>query len=628
MKAMAGQPTLRYGSPRDLAQDVERWLADESITARRDGMATQLRRWIKRHPAVTASLTIAALFVFGVALINNWSRNREAEQLRRNAETDFAEADGFLSKRDAVEATRRINRVQGQLSRRPDLIDLVERARNLAARADNLVQAQQRTQQAQQRMQDFRLNLESMKPADLSDSDARAAAIEHLEHALNAFGMLDREDWQETEPFISLTEAQQASVTSAISSLYEEFWEVQRRNSHRGAATTQLGLQLHMPSDRLVRASRIAEVVPDSPAAKANLMPDDRIISVAGKAVTELGNSDDVIELLIGDPNTVVELQVIRGQPAKLETLSITRSPKGRVGIGQFLYETIQIAFVVPDSPAARAGVRSGDVLFGMDGQPPEGPIRRVGNIANTSPLAGLFGALVSAESMKRRLTLWRPSEQKLFEVEVPWDTHCRRAVERNHLGILYRFLRSEYGAYQSAIETRDKSLLESLDIDDPDAPLDEIIVRSKLKERWSEDLVRSVLRRLAEEFERNPEYPRATRLFNSQKYAEVIDVLLPYVAKHLTDPDAAALLIEALRRQHRPSVAISVCSQIITAQPQATRFYKWRADAFVEFQEFELAKRDLRRALELDPGNAKYQSLLEALELPIEKLKPRDTSK
>jgi serine/threonine protein kinase/formylglycine-generating enzyme required for sulfatase activity len=61
LKAMALRPRDRYDSAQALAADVERWLADEPVTAYREPLWTRLRRWGRRHrPTVIAAGAILA----------------------------------------------------------------------------------------------------------------------------------------------------------------------------------------------------------------------------------------------------------------------------------------------------------------------------------------------------------------------------------------------------------------------------------------------------------------------------------------------------------------------------------------------------------------------------------------
>ena len=50
LKAMALRPEDRYASPRALAEDVERWMADEPVSAWREPFARRARRWARRQP--------------------------------------------------------------------------------------------------------------------------------------------------------------------------------------------------------------------------------------------------------------------------------------------------------------------------------------------------------------------------------------------------------------------------------------------------------------------------------------------------------------------------------------------------------------------------------------------------
>ena len=49
LKAMALQPEARYESARALSEDVERWLADEPVTAYHEPPMARLARWGRRH---------------------------------------------------------------------------------------------------------------------------------------------------------------------------------------------------------------------------------------------------------------------------------------------------------------------------------------------------------------------------------------------------------------------------------------------------------------------------------------------------------------------------------------------------------------------------------------------------
>ena len=69
LKAMTRNPADRYSSARELALDVERYLADEPVAAYREPIATRSWRWVRRHRAmVTSGFIIAALAIAGLSV--------------------------------------------------------------------------------------------------------------------------------------------------------------------------------------------------------------------------------------------------------------------------------------------------------------------------------------------------------------------------------------------------------------------------------------------------------------------------------------------------------------------------------------------------------------------------------
>jgi serine/threonine protein kinase/formylglycine-generating enzyme required for sulfatase activity len=58
LKAMARQPAARYATALELAEDVERWLADEPVRACREPLRTRARRWLRRHRTPVTALAV------------------------------------------------------------------------------------------------------------------------------------------------------------------------------------------------------------------------------------------------------------------------------------------------------------------------------------------------------------------------------------------------------------------------------------------------------------------------------------------------------------------------------------------------------------------------------------------
>ena len=70
LKAMAHRPADRYASPRALADDIERWMADEPVSAWREPLSRRARRWANRNrTAVTAAAVALVAGVVGLSLV-------------------------------------------------------------------------------------------------------------------------------------------------------------------------------------------------------------------------------------------------------------------------------------------------------------------------------------------------------------------------------------------------------------------------------------------------------------------------------------------------------------------------------------------------------------------------------
>jgi WD40 repeat protein/serine/threonine protein kinase/tetratricopeptide (TPR) repeat protein len=61
LKALAKAPDERYATAQELADDLERFLKDEPIRAKRPSLVQRARKWTRRHRAVVATLAAAAV---------------------------------------------------------------------------------------------------------------------------------------------------------------------------------------------------------------------------------------------------------------------------------------------------------------------------------------------------------------------------------------------------------------------------------------------------------------------------------------------------------------------------------------------------------------------------------------
>jgi eukaryotic-like serine/threonine-protein kinase len=89
MKAMATSPEDRFPSCRELAEDLEHWMADEPVTAWREPLGRQARRWARRHRTAVAAAAIMVLAALaGTAAV--LAVQTRANQALKVANTDLA----------------------------------------------------------------------------------------------------------------------------------------------------------------------------------------------------------------------------------------------------------------------------------------------------------------------------------------------------------------------------------------------------------------------------------------------------------------------------------------------------------------------------------------------------------
>jgi regulator of sigma E protease len=114
----------------------------------------------------------------------------------------------------------------------------------------------------------------------------------------------------------------------------------------------------------------IGEVTPGKPAARAGLLPGDRIVAINGEPM----NDFDDMRLAIGmHGGTPLRIDYVRNGHPRSTALTPEREdsefgPVGRAGIRPYLDTTV--GRVKPGSPAAAAGLRTGDRIAAVNGHP------------------------------------------------------------------------------------------------------------------------------------------------------------------------------------------------------------------------------------------------------------------
>ena len=118
----------------------------------------------------------------------------------------------------------------------------------------------------------------------------------------------------------------------------------------------------------------VGQVMADSPAAKAGILAGDRIVAMDGK---KNPNWDDVGMKEATSAYRPMYLTVERS--GKRFDTSVTPQMSERLGVGFAGWDeqgTIQLGSVEPGYPAEEAGLKKGDILISVDGQPIHSQIR------------------------------------------------------------------------------------------------------------------------------------------------------------------------------------------------------------------------------------------------------------
>jgi serine/threonine-protein kinase len=91
LKAMALEPGRRYRTARELAGDVEHWLADDPVAAYREPWAARAGRWMRRHRPAVAGLAAALLASVLLGGLGTWYLAGQTVRQRQGIEAALEE---------------------------------------------------------------------------------------------------------------------------------------------------------------------------------------------------------------------------------------------------------------------------------------------------------------------------------------------------------------------------------------------------------------------------------------------------------------------------------------------------------------------------------------------------------
>ncbi|KFN44958.1 serine/threonine-protein kinase [Arenimonas oryziterrae] len=121
LKCLRREPNLRYGSARELAEDLRRYQAHEPVLARRGSVGYRTARWLRRHWLAVGAAAAVMLALGGGLLSTHWQA-QEAEKQRALAQRRFDLSRGLV-KDVLFDFQDRLANVPGTIDARRQLVD-------------------------------------------------------------------------------------------------------------------------------------------------------------------------------------------------------------------------------------------------------------------------------------------------------------------------------------------------------------------------------------------------------------------------------------------------------------------------------------------------------------------------
>ena len=123
LKAMARRPEDRYAGPKALAEDLDRWSADEPVLAYAEPWARRARRWATRNrTAVTSAAVALVVAVFGLASVLAVQSRANVALNEKNGELTRAKEKVDTQNTLLVEANERESKANAELKAANDQV--------------------------------------------------------------------------------------------------------------------------------------------------------------------------------------------------------------------------------------------------------------------------------------------------------------------------------------------------------------------------------------------------------------------------------------------------------------------------------------------------------------------------
>jgi serine/threonine protein kinase/Flp pilus assembly protein TadD len=92
LKAISREPSSRYSSAQELADEFRRFLEDQPIVAKRPTVVDRLKKWTYRHKTTVSTATVVAVFVLAVSSVLIWREKERTQTALAQAKSDREDA--------------------------------------------------------------------------------------------------------------------------------------------------------------------------------------------------------------------------------------------------------------------------------------------------------------------------------------------------------------------------------------------------------------------------------------------------------------------------------------------------------------------------------------------------------
>ncbi len=206
-RAMQIESSDRYSNVASLADDVQKFVADQPVSAFRDPMLARLARWIRKHPTAAAACVLTILFVFlasvaGLIINNAWNTREE----KRITELQIA-----AERSDATAVSQIKNgRFDAAARTLAQAVELVKNEPRLKTLSDRIAAREKRTRQI---VEFYKLGTKAQEET-FFDRTNRSAI--YCQAALDELKVLEHPDWWNHLPDADLSPLQREQLRSEV----------------------------------------------------------------------------------------------------------------------------------------------------------------------------------------------------------------------------------------------------------------------------------------------------------------------------------------------------------------------------------------------------------------------------